>query len=632
MDKKFENATSVVREYLKANKYSYGTTMSHLRCYKLFGAYLLETGTPYCSPAEDEWIRSITLGLDSTTLSIYKRALIKLNKAYNNEEINNSVIRRRTKQNHQHLSQWSRVVLNEFMDSVAGDNYDNNYYQSIRRSNVWFLKYLTGKGIVGPEDITHRLIADFYREDKHENYKTKDIYNNCIRKFLRFLSGKGIIKPSIPLALDKNVLSRLVFLDNLSADEQRGFIMASNHTTLSAEVYYCEALKMNTLIEQHKYSKTMKKTFAKAWKEMFVFLEANGLDYSDETALSWANHMSHYTVQWKSFRRAMKLFMQYRTNGQIMPQKVCRYGQDRVEALPAWCKDDYKSYYRLKVKEGHAKSTLDMCRSSCLRLLEYVVAMGVIAWDDITPVMLKEFHRQDPHSTAESKNAYSSKIRGFLEYLGEHGKVPPTLFMAMPSESAPRASLVHILNDEEIADIYRFKDKADDPLNLRHAAMVLIGLRMGMRASDIVKLRFSDISWEQKTISIQQQKTDRFIMLPMPVEVGNALYQYVMHGRPDVSAGHIFISHRVPYSKLHPAACRKALKAALPEKQGGFHVARKTFASRMLLHDVAVGRIAESLGHAANESVMTYLSTNSDKMRLCALSLDAVPVKGGMLS
>jgi len=94
----------------------------------------------------------------------------------------------------------------------------------------------------------------------------------------------------------------------------------------------------------------------------------------------------------------------------------------------------------------------------------------------------------------------------------------------------------------------------------------------------------------------------------------------------------IFISHRVPYGRLNRIVCRKALHKALPGKLGGFHVTRKTFASRMLINGVQIGRIAETLGHATNQSVMTYLSTDDENMRKCAISLDGIPVKGGWLA
>jgi len=127
-------------------------------------------------------------------------------------------------------------------------------------------------------------------------------------------------------------------------------------------------------------------------------------------------------------------------------------------------------------------------------------------------------------------------------------------------------------------------------------------------------------------------KTSVFLKLPMPVEVGNALYRYIIRGRPEVSSEYIFISHKVPYNKLNRGVCARALGKALSKKNGGFRITRKTFASRMLIKGVKAGRIAETLGHVSNKNVMTYLSTDNDKMRLCALSMIEIPVRGGALA
>jgi len=206
------------------------------------------------------------------------------------------------------------------------------------------------------------------------------------------------------------------------------------------------------------------------------------------------------------------------------------------------------------------------------------------------------------------------------------------MFLAIPSESSRRVSIVKTLCEAEIEGIYRYRNSADSAVELRDAAMLLMGLRMGLRASDVTKIRFGDISWGQRTISVQQKKTDAFIKLPMPVEVGNAIYRYIMLGRPESESGFVFINHKVPYDRLHRSVCRGALVRALPGKSSRFHATRKTFASRMLINNVEVGRIAETLGHLDNSSVMTYLATDGDKMRLCALPLAEIPIKEGALS
>lgn len=277
-----------------------------------------------------------------------------------------------------------------------------------------------------------------------------------------------------------------------------------------------------------------------------------------------------------------------------------------------------------KQKEGNSVSTVNMYRSSCLRFLKFLDKKEIKCCAMISPEIIKEFHISDSHSTAEARNAYSVRIRQFLDYLANLGYVPITLRLAL--------TIVEILTDEEIASVYSFRTNAEKPMELRNIAIVLIGLRMGLRASDITGMKLTDISWEERTISVQQQKTDKFLKLPMPVDVGNSLYRYIMKGRPCVASDYVFVSHRVPYGRLSTSCCRSALNKALDKRKNGFHVTRKTFASRMLKSRTNTNTIADSLGHSDNSTVLKYLATDGDTMRQCALSLNGIKVKGGILS
>ena len=219
-----------------------------------------------------------------------------------------------------------------------------------------------------------------------------------------------------------------------------------------------------------------------------------------------------------------------------------------------------------------------------------------------------------------------------MEYLAVKGHISPTLQLALSNESAVRMDIIRTLNGNDISAIYEFKSHAQTGIHLRNAAMIMIGLRMGIRASDIMKLKLSDVSWEQRTLSIQQAKTDKFLKLPMPTEVGNSLFRYIVNGRPETSSDYIFIAHRVPYSRLDRGVCAKTLKKILSSNPHGFHITRKTFASRMLINKTNPSMIAETLGHSDNSTVMTYLSTDGKSMRQCALSVEGIEVKGGLLS
>lgn len=202
--------------------------------------------------------------------------------------------------------------------------------------------------------------------------------------------------------------------------------------------------------------------------------------------------------------------------------------------------------------------------------------------------------------------------------------MPRTLQLALTTEKAQRTEIVEILTDKEITSIYRFITKAENPLELRDIAIVLLGLRMGLRASDITGMKFPDIAWNEHTISVQQQKTNKFLKLPMPVDVGNSLYRYIMNGRPHMPSDYLFITHRVPYDKLHAGCCHRALNKVLNKRRNGFHITRKTFASFMLKNKTNTDTIADSLGHSNNSTVLKYLATDSNTMRQCALSLKSI--------
>jgi site-specific recombinase XerD len=629
MSNKFETAVGLVREHLDSHHYCYDRRRGYLRCYRLLGEYLLDKKESYSKPLTEQWLDSIAL-CDSTR-KLYRMALWKLDEAYHQKVISNTNTKNLAQQQRALLAPWCRCELDVFMSAIS-DEYNSSFPYTIKTSVVRFLNYLANIGVTKVEDISHKIIANYYCDDMHDHGKLKNLHIGCIRKFLRFLSEGGRIQMSIPLTLDKPALSRLVFIKSLPVDKQAEFAAISGDSSVKADEYYRKTLKLGALVEHHRYSKTARNVFPKAWKELFIFLEANLLGYSKEIALAWAGQMRYYTVQWRSFRRALMLFEQYLISGNIDPQIVYRYQPDRAEALPAWCKADYEAFMAKKLQELNAESSLDMYRSSCLRLLEYLSRTGASSWAELTPEILKEFHRQDVHSTSEGKNAYSCRIRKFLEYLGDIGRISSTLFMAMPSESAPRTNIIQTLDEHSIANLYKYRDGTEDAYGLRHTAMILLGLRMGLPPSDITKLKFSDISWEQETLSIQQQKTDKFLRLPMPVEVGNALYRYITQGRPDSESEFVFLAHKAPYKRLHRSACLNALNKALPENTHGFRVTRKTFASRMLVNNVSAGRIAETLGHADDSTVMQYLSTDGERMRMCALGLSEIPVGGGILS
>ena len=85
--------------------------------------------------------------------------------------------------------------------------------------------------------------------------------------------------------------------------------------------------------------------------------------------------------------------------------------------------------------------------------------------------------------------------------MGVEKIVPSSLYLALSSERVPRVCIVKTLSDKDIDLIYKFKSQAKTALHLRMTAMIMLGLRMGLRGADIVNLKMTDVSWTDATIA-----------------------------------------------------------------------------------------------------------------------------------
>lgn len=72
-----------------------------------------------------------------------------------------------------------------------------------------------------------------------------------------------------------------------------------------------------------------------------------------------------------------------------------------------------------------------------------------------------------------------------------------------------------------------------------HAILVIL-VRLGLRAGEVAGLSLDDVDWRagEITVSGKGARTER---LPLPVDVGEALVAYLEHGRPKTSCWALFL-------------------------------------------------------------------------------------------
>jgi len=173
----------------------------------------------------------------------------------------------------------------------------------------------------------------------------------------------------------------------------------------------------------------------------------------------------------------------------------------------------------------------------------------------------------------------------------------------------------------------------EDSKGKRDYAIILIVVRLGLRASDIRNIRITDINWQRRTINLTMQKTGYPIELPLLDDIGWAVIDYLKNGRPDTKCNRLFVRHRAPfdavgenetfYRELH-----RYMQAVgiTPPKSGhcGLHSLRSTLARQMLDSNVPLSVISETLGHQNINTTSIYLKIDIEGLRKCALDPEEV--------
>lgn len=518
--------------------------------------------------------------------------------------------------------------LEEYYSVEKNPGYYWNYSVSFKE----FFKIATSMGVTEPEAITIDVIIEYW--DKYCVSLESDLRRqnsvSAMTVLMKYLHKRGDVPRCYSLALF-----------NGNAETLKSMKIASTEDVFQPSSSI--EVKMDAFLEvlgNWKYKDSSLNVYRNDFMWYFMFLEINHIQHSEESMAYWESvsfddpkHTnSRYSL---SDRRhhAVRLFDSFLKDG--MRSNRAYKPALQSDSLPDWSRNILAGFVNSRRLDGMAEKTLVMCRTAGCNFFSYLEKTGVTSPEEIIPEVVQSFHNQDIHSTPEAKNAYSIKLRQLLRYMADEDLVPSTLAYAIPTTCAPRRTIVSVLSDEAVEKIYEFRENASSPLELRDIAMVMLGLRMGIRGIDILHLQIHDFNWKCQTVSFVQRKTGTAITLPVPTDVGNSVYKYIMQGRPqsaDAGNGYIFIRHQAPYVPFSDgtATCKGALKRVLgsygielPAGQG-FHMTRKTFATRMLRANNKVDDISNALGHVRQATAEVYLERDEDKMRLCPLEFGGV--------
>ena len=212
-----------------------------------------------------------------------------------------------------------------------------------------------------------------------------------------------------------------------------------------------------------------------------------------------------------------------------------------------------------------------------------------------------------------------TSLRGLLRFLLVEGLVDEDLIAAVPR--LPAWSLVALpkaLPAEHAARIVASCDRST-AVGCRDYAILMMLSRMGLRGCEVSRLLLGDLDWRAGEV-IVRGKREYYERLPLPVDVGEALVEYLRHVRPSTADRHVFLTAvrpHVPLNEESRIVGQIVLRAS--ERAGlgrvGVHRLRHTVATEALRAGAPLEEIASLLRHRDYVTTMGYAKVDWGRLR-----------------
>jgi site-specific recombinase XerD len=219
-----------------------------------------------------------------------------------------------------------------------------------------------------------------------------------------------------------------------------------------------------------------------------------------------------------------------------------------------------------------------------------------------------------------------SRLRGLLRFMRAKGLIAEDLASAVPSARAYKLTgLPAHLPPIQVDAILAACDRTTVVGKRDYAVLILLA-RLGLRAAEVALLTLDDVDWRAGALRVAG-KGGRVAQMPMPQDVGEALADYIRHGRPATTSRTIF--HRVetpclPFTAATPVIllARRALRRAgvRGSVRGASHVFRHSLATNMIRSGATLNEIGQVLRHQAPDTARIYAKVDVAGLRSLSLA------------
>lgn len=269
-------------------------------------------------------------------------------------------------------------------------------------------------------------------------------------------------------------------------------------------------------------------------------------------------------------------------------------------------------------KHASENTVLSYCRD-LQHFRQFMVESGIYQIGEVnhTGVMAYIYDLQKQHKASTTISRNVASIRAFFKFLVHAGVVSenPAENLELPKTEK---KLPEILSQQEVELLLEQPD-CKDHKGIRDKAMLEVLYATGMRVSELLRLRVSDVNLPLEYLQCEKNGRSRTIPLGKPAR--QALQQYLEKSRPEMVGSDeektLFVN--CSGTPMTRQGFWKIIKAY--GKQAGIsaeitpHMLRHSFAAHLIENGADLASVQEMLGHSDISSTQIYVKMNHRQLR-----------------
>lgn len=277
-------------------------------------------------------------------------------------------------------------------------------------------------------------------------------------------------------------------------------------------------------------------------------------------------------------------------------------------------------------ERGLRPASINGYRHHLDRFEDYLVRIGVQDLKELSPSILSAFvaERAGAGLARSTVRGTCAALRVFLRFCHREGVVERDLSDAVGWPQVYRLSTVP--RSISWAEVERVLDGVDRRTSVgkRNYAILLLLVTYGLRSREVAALTLDDIDWRNDRLAVPGRKAGHSTAFPLAISVGEAMLDYLQHGRPECDDRQVFMRAVAPVRPISAAAVSGVarnclLRASVDVPRPGSHTLRHSAVQRLVDAGFPLKTIGDFIGHGSVRSTEVYAKVDVEALRQVAL-------------